>query len=74
MVNKMFRDNVSKVLKPSSEWSVLKNVTVMDPDGWDRQNFEISWNELISEEEFDRRAMMSTVLFVRKDDVQSDIS
>ena len=60
-------------LKPSSEWSVLKGVLVMDPDGWDRQNFEASWAEEITEYEFENRMMRSTVL-LGVQDVQSDAS
>lgn len=50
------------VLKTSDEWSRLKNIEVVDPDGWDRRNFSESWNELISEDEFDARAMISTTM------------
>lgn len=35
----------------------------MDPDGWDRQNFEASWSEPITIAEFKRRVWMSTVNF-----------
>ena len=51
--------------KTSVEWQKLKpNVLVLDPDGWDRKNYQFSWyEELITEEEYQRRLMMSTCLF-----------
>lgn len=45
----------------SSVWCDKFNVRVLDPDGWDRTNFDESWNELITEEEFKKRLMRSTV-------------
>jgi hypothetical protein len=56
-----------QVLRTSAEWqNLLKaEILVYDPDGWDRQNYEFSWNvEQITREEFMRRAMMSTCLRV----------
>ena len=36
---------------------------ILDPDGWDRNNFQYSWyEELITFEEFDRRASASTCI------------
>jgi len=67
-----------KILKNSEEWFKLhkegkggafdkiKAVKILDPDGWDRSNFEESWNELITQEEFDNRLLISTCLFERK--------
>jgi len=49
------------VLKNSKEWrKEFKELTILDPDGWDRKNFEESWNEPITLEEFKRRVMLST--------------
>lgn len=42
------------------------DVIVMDPDGWDRANFDESWNELISEEVFKARLQHSTSMRVPK--------
>lgn len=40
---------------------------VMDPDGWDRRNYQYSWNEeLISRDEFEKRAAKSTCSYPRK--------
>jgi len=52
-----------KELYTSEEWQKLKpEIEILDPDGWDRQNFEFSWHqERITEAEYDRRIMMSTV-------------
>ena len=52
----------------SQEWYKIvypnKEVVIMDPDGWDRQNFKFSWfEELITEQEFHKRVMTSTCKF-----------
>jgi hypothetical protein len=40
--------------------------TVLDPDGWDRLNYEFSFlQELITEQEFKRRLLGSTVIIAR---------
>lgn len=38
---------------------------ILDPDGWDRSNFDESWNERITEQEFNNRLMMSTCMLRR---------
>ena len=40
----------------------FQNFTVLDPDGWDRKNFEESWAEEITEAEFNKRLVASTVV------------
>lgn len=52
--------------RTSGEWSDIFDVVVMDPDGWDRANFDESWNELISEEVFKARLQHSTSMRVPK--------
>ena len=49
--------------KTSKEWlKNLSNIEVLDPDGWDRSNFDYSFNkEKITEEEFNKRLMTSTI-------------
>jgi hypothetical protein len=50
---------------PSYKWMEFpefKDSVVMDPDGWDRQNFQSSWDEEICYEEFLSRYMRSTVV------------
>lgn len=50
-----------RTLRNSEDWAKIFGITVLDPDGWDRQNFEHSWGELISEEEFSQRLWASTI-------------
>lgn len=52
--------------KTSKEWYELVprefKLTILDPDGWDRMNFDYSFNnELITKEEFKIRLSSSTV-------------
>ena len=53
-------------LKTADEWlqhSDFKHVCLMDPDGWDRKNFDESWAEKITRSEFEERLMHSTVIY-----------
>ena len=54
---------MNKQYKSSEAWlrTNFNNVKILDPDGWDRKNFEESWNELITEDEFMKRLMASTI-------------
>lgn len=55
-------------MKTSKEWQDIykDKFIILDPDGWDRKNFEYSWHyELITEEEFNKRAILSTCRFMR---------
>lgn len=52
---------MGEVLHTSGEWVLLTGVQVADPDGWDRSDFQRSWNERITRDEFLRRAMGSTI-------------
>ena len=50
-------------LRTPDEWledDDFKGVIVMDPDGWDRQNYEESWAEKITRDEFGNRMGRST--------------
>jgi len=53
------------VKKTSNEWRLsnkYKNIMILDPDGWDRANYNFSfYEELITEEEFNNRLLRSTV-------------
>lgn len=52
-----------KCKKTSSEWNIKHDFQIMDPDGWNRRNFQYSfYEELITEEEFLKRVMHSTCL------------
>ncbi len=46
----------------SDYWSKELNVTIMDPDGWDRKNFAASWAEEITRDEFRTRLFQSTIM------------
>ena len=51
-----------EIKKTSAEWIKEVGYEVLDPDGWDRTNFDYSWNkEKIPMAEFNRRLSMSTV-------------
>jgi len=58
------------VKKTSEEWfksNLLKGSLIIDPDGWDRQNWQFSWfEELITEKEFNYRVCDSTVEFSKE--------
>jgi hypothetical protein len=48
--------------RSSNNWNLLKGYIIIDPDGWDRTNFNFSWyQEEITEEEFMRRLYKSTI-------------
>lgn len=48
--------------KTSEEWQKLTNIEVLDPDGWDRKNFQYSWyEEEITAKEFEKRLVFSTI-------------
>ena len=54
------------VEKTSQEWydelRKTENITIMDPDGWDRTNYKYSFTEeLITKEKFNERLSRSTV-------------
>lgn len=55
---------VHEILKTSSEWAeecLLPGEEILDPDGWDRQNYQVSfYNEEINESEFHKRLAQST--------------
>jgi len=56
-----------EIKKTSKEWyeEIPKEhkLVIMDPDGWDRQNYNYSFNEeLITEKEFSIRLSSSTVI------------
>lgn len=51
------------MLKTSEEWyqEIKGFIQVMDPDGWDRSNFDYSWHqEKITKAEFSSRVSRST--------------
>jgi len=54
-------DEAGTEKKTPSEWEVIRKIRVLDPDGWDRQNFAESWSTPITEYDFWRRAAESTI-------------
>lgn len=52
------------MLKTSEEWRKdYPDIVILDPDGWDRQNYDFSFNEeLITKSEFECRLSMSTCI------------
>ena len=44
-----------------NEWEIILGITVLDPDGWDRQNFAEDWGKPLSYDEFWAKAGMSTI-------------
>jgi hypothetical protein len=54
-----------QILKTSEQWQSeqYQTYTVVDPDGWDRRNFQFSfYEELISEQEFMKRLLSSSLI------------
>lgn len=52
--------------KTSKEWLELVpgdfQLSIIDPDGWDRKNYEYSFfEEMITKEEFKKRVLYSTI-------------
>jgi hypothetical protein len=58
------------VKKSSEEWFkelYEGRIEIMDPDGWDRHNFDYSWyDEKIDVIEFEKRVMYSTLRIIDK--------
>ena len=68
--NDIYRNNYDDIFrkeikKTSEEWCKELNIIVYAADGWDRrpEYFEQSWAEKVSEEEFNKRACVSTCQF-----------
>ncbi len=51
----------STELHTPDEWSILLDVFIVDPDGWDRTNFDEDWARPLTRGEFVRKAAMSTI-------------
>lgn len=53
--------------KTPEDWARLKGIVIVDPDGWrDDENYR-RWDEPITEEEFRRRAAVSTIANRKED-------
>jgi hypothetical protein len=44
------------------QWQQLTEITIIDADGWDRSNWNESWNEPISFDEFLHCLSLSTTM------------
>ena len=58
---------MENIKRSSKEWYEIfypnKEIVILDPDGWDRSNWEYSWEkELIDEVEFKKRLLASTCM------------
>ncbi len=57
--------------RPSWYWHIIyavkKRAMILDPDGWDRKNYDKSWGEPITYDEFKERAMLSTHDYATQD-------
>ena len=67
MFKRMFRGRIMQNERrkmTSREWQeIYPDVRIVNPDGWDRSNFEYSWNkELISLEEYENRVRESSIV------------
>jgi len=61
MENEISNIQRNEIKKTSAEWIRESVFLVLDPDGWDRVNFDFSWNqEKITMAEFQRRLSRST--------------
>ena len=61
----MLLSNDEPIKKTSEEWqSIFPYPKVLDPDGWDRKNYDYSWKEeKITLEEYENRLSNSTCMF-----------
>jgi len=60
--------------KTSSEWHKEYLVTIIDPSGWDRDDFEYSFSEEeITKNEFETRLFASTVKYNKKSKYYKDL-
>ena len=60
---------MEEIKMTSSEWMDLldQGITILDGDGWDRDNFHYSFNEeLITKREYMKRLTESTILKTEK--------
>jgi hypothetical protein len=62
-------------LKTSYQWQLTyPDQVVMDPDGWDRKNYQYSWfEEKITLAEYNKRMLMSTcVIFTPQEEIKPE--
>ena len=75
MLMEQLKQSLAGNLKTSVEWAEDYYEIILDPDGWDRGNYDYSWKiELITREEFEIRANRSTTKLRGKWKDQEEIS
>lgn len=42
-------------------WCQMFDIIILDPDGWDRSNFDEDWAKALTREEFVKKMMVSTI-------------
>ena len=66
-VKELIEDLSKSIKRTSAEWVDIHDFNVIDPDGWDRKNFQYSWyEEKITWTEYETRAMASTRIIPTK--------
>lgn len=61
-IDKEFLDGLLSTTKTSAEWQTVHGHCIIDPDGWDRKNYQFSFNEeLVTEMEYFTRLSTSTI-------------
>lgn len=64
------RKNVhTEILLTPEEWlrtEAYKGLTILDPDGWDRTNFEVDWIKPITLADFNIKMGVSTISWKNK--------
>lgn len=59
------KHSMSEIYKTPDEWlrePQYSNTFILDPDGWDRSNFEKDWAIPLTEKEFRNKLMFCTVV------------
>ena len=60
--NKFIKTN--KTIKRSPDkWGKLLNILIIDPDGWNRSNYDVDWKKKLTLSEFIQKASNSTARF-----------
>ena len=71
-IKKIDEEVIDKLELPSHIWIQMYDVTLLDPDGWDRSNFQDSFFEQkITRTEFERRLSYSTIQPLRPYDQEN---
>ena len=56
---------MSEQMRLPEEWAEIYKIEILDPDGWDRRNFEQDWARPLTEAAFNTKMMQSTIKQVR---------